>query len=433
MINKRNVRDGKDGIQWAVHDAKGKRITGLWVRVPDKQLHSETPRGVWAVFGGDGNRERGLWYRYPHGPFYAQITDKTPTGRTRCVKVPLEATTLAKAREALHRLAIKSRDNELPVLGRTPPFNDYADEYSVALDQSGKRPGTIVTERGHLKFWKRHFGNTPVGRVIYWMIRDGLDKLDKLGRSPRTINLALTTLNNLMNRAVGDGWLKVLPTAGHQKLWRSVDTAKRPLFATADLEALCAAALRVSKNGQQFADFMQLMCYCGGRMTETLRLRWSDVDWDNEQLTIGSDGYTKGKRFRAVDFNPKLRGHLRDMHQRRLSDEWLFVSAQRGREGQAARSFRETLMLAREAAGLGCERKERTGFAASFHDGRHHFISYCVMSGIDYMTTAQWVDHKDGGILISQTYGHLSNEHLKRSAQKVTFGPQIIERGNIAA
>ena len=51
MINKRNMRRGKDGIQWAVHDAKGKRITGLWVRVPDKQLHSEIPRGVWAVFG----------------------------------------------------------------------------------------------------------------------------------------------------------------------------------------------------------------------------------------------------------------------------------------------------------------------------------------------------------------------------------------------
>ena len=80
------MREGKDGTQWAVHEAKGKRITGLWVRVPDKQLHSEIPRGVWAVFGGDGNRERGLWYRYPHGPFYAQITDKTPTGRTRCAK-----------------------------------------------------------------------------------------------------------------------------------------------------------------------------------------------------------------------------------------------------------------------------------------------------------------------------------------------------------
>jgi len=33
-----------------------------------------------------------------------------------------------------------------------------------------------------------------------------------------------------------------------------------------------------------------------------------------------------------------------------------------------------------------------------FHDCRHHFISYAVMSGIDFMTIARWVGHKDGGI-----------------------------------
>ena len=106
MINKRNVREGKDGAQWAVHEAKGKRITGLWVRVPDKQLHSEIPRGVWAVFGGDGNRERGLWYRYPHGPFYAQITDKTPNRprpASKCRSKPLRWPKRVNGTTAGHR------------------------------------------------------------------------------------------------------------------------------------------------------------------------------------------------------------------------------------------------------------------------------------------------------------------------------------------
>jgi integrase len=61
-----------------------------------------------------------------------------------------------------------------------------------------------------------------------------------------------------------------------------------------------------------------------------------------------------------------------------------------------------------------------------FHDCRHHFISYAVMSGIDFMTIARWVGHKDGGILIGKVYGHLSNEHAQAQAARLTFGPTVV-------
>jgi integrase len=74
------------------------------------------------------------------------------------------------------------------------------------------------------------------------------------------------------------------------------------------------------------------------------------------------------------------------------------------------------LRLARKAAGL-----DKFGF----HDCRHHFISFAVMSGIDYMTIARWVGHKDGGILIGKVYGHLSNEHMQTQAARLNFGPAM--------
>ncbi|HUD48010.1 MAG TPA: hypothetical protein VMR33_14345 [Candidatus Baltobacteraceae bacterium] len=61
-----------------------------------------------------------------------------------------------------------------------------------------------------------------------------------------------------------------------------------------------------------------------------------------------------------------------------------------------------------------------------FQDLRHHFISYAVMSGIDFMTIARWVGHKDGGILIGKVYGHLSNEHAQAQAARMNFGPTIV-------
>jgi integrase len=119
-----------------------------------------------------------------------------------------------------------------------------------------------------------------------------------------------------------------------------------------------------------------------------------------------------------VDFNPKLELLLKEMLTRRQPDsEYLFPSPQRGKNDKPAKTFRETLKLARDKVGF----KD-----FGFHHCRHFFISYCVMSGTDYMTIADWVGHSDGGILIGKVYGHLTSEHAKRQAQKLIFEPTAL-------
>ena len=243
------------------------------------------------------------------------------------------------------------------------------------------------------------------------MIQGGLIRLKGTGVSPRTLNICLTVLRNVLRGALQEGWLLDSPARTVQ--WQKVPRKNRQLFSSQQLEQMCASAVKVSRNGPLFCDFIRFLCYSGARMGEALPLSWADVDWDNDQLIIGAEGQTKNREFRAVDFNPGLKAHLESMRQERTQDLWLFPSAQRGREGRHASSLRETLIMARQDAGLEHVR---------FHDCRHHFISYCVMSGIDFMTIAKWVGHKDGGMLIGRTYGHLANEHTKRAAQKVSFG-----------
>jgi integrase len=193
------------------------------------------------------------------------------------------------------------------------------------------------------------------------------------------------------------------------------------------LDRLCQSAMTtkedgtpVTKNGQQFCDYLRLLAYSGAREQESLALRWDlNVHFDREQLTIGADGNTKNSDARIVDFNPKLKAHLLDMQKRRAPDsQWLFPSPQRGDKDIHAQTFRESLKLVRKHAKM-----EHVGF----HDCRHHFISYAVMSGLDYMTIAAWVGHKDGGILIGKVYGHLADEHKREQAQRLNFGPAIVQ------
>jgi len=163
---------------------------------------------------------------------------------------------------------------------------------------------------------------------------------------------------------------------------------------------------------------LKLLAFSGARRSEALRLKWSDVDSQNEQLTIGADGLNKGREVRVVDFNQKLKEHLDDMLKRKAPDsKYLFPSPQRGETDAHAKTFMESLRLARKKSSLA---------NIGFHDCRHFFISYAVMSGIDYMTIARWVGHKDGGILIGKVYGHLSNEHAQAQAARLNFGPAIV-------
>ncbi len=119
-----------------------------------------------------------------------------------------------------------------------------------------------------------------------------------------------------------------------------------------------------------------------------------------------------------MEFNPQLGALLCEMHARRAPDcSWLFPSPQRGPRDEHAKSFRESLKIARKAAGL-----EWVGF----HDLRHYFCSVCVMAGIDFMTIAAWLGHKDGGILVGKVYGHLLDEHRSKAAKLVRFGLSVL-------
>ncbi|MEI6391408.1 MAG: integrase [Verrucomicrobiota bacterium] len=384
---------------------------------------------------------RSLWVR--NGRYYAQMTlEDEHTGQKQVRRVPLEgATTSAQARQKIEELRVERRTGKLLILKQTPKFSDFADAYIEFYKQAkdAKRASTLETEQYAINQWKTHLGQIRLDKIKRTHIDQFIAARQKTGMSARTVNLEVTILRNVMNRAIDEKWILHLPTENLRPL--KSKPRKRHLFPREDMDNLFSVCLKpifasgglanegekgqALLNGQEFSDYLKLLCFSGARMSEALRLRWLDLDWNNGQLTIGSDGEVKNRRWRVVDFNPELEKHLKDMHSRRPPDStWLFPSPRRGKEDRPARTFRESLLLARKAANIP---------TIGFHDCRHFFISMCVMSGIDFMTIARWVGHQDGGILIGKVYGHLSNEHAKRQAQKLDFDPEATaDAGNQA-
>ena len=385
----------------------------------------------------DGRKQpvRGLWQR--NGRYYAQISiEDFATGLKRVRRVPLvnskgnAVESVAQAVAQLNALRIHRAADTLPKQGRTPTFTAYADAY-LAQIKAGKekKSSTIEKEEGIIALWKNHMGGIRLDKIRPAHVAGMMNKRLAAGMSKRTAKLDIIVLRNVLKQArdVAEHIQELPVPPGLNRKLKSI-TPKRALFTPDELEKLCAAAMAknedgtpVTKNGLQFCDYVRLMAYSGARRNEALALRWADVDFQGEKLTIerqsggedGADETTKNADGRTVDFNGALKKHLLEMKSRRAPDsQWLFPSPQRGDKDIHAQSFRESLELARAQANLRI---------VGFHDLRHHFISYCVMSGIDYMTIAKWVGHKDGGILIGKVYGHLAENHTKEQAARVNF------------
>lgn len=369
----------------------------------------------------DGRKRpiRGLWVR--NNRYYAQLTlTDANTGKKSVRKIPLEVeengvkrpvATVAEAVAAMGKVKVQRADNILPIFKRTPKFSDYVKEYLSKPVTLNKQPKTIQTETGHLNKWIEHLGETRLDRITKPMVAEFRDKRLKGNVSPRTVNLAIGALRVVLRQAIDEGWMQRLPMENLRAL--KYVPHRRRLYSLDDIEKVCASAVEVSKNGNQFRDYIMFMAFTGARCTQALATKWSAVDWKNRQVHIPRIG--SGKQGGIVDFNPSLEAHLKEMQSRKAPDsEYMFPSPQRGKKDVAAKTFRETLKLARGNAGF-----PKFGF----HDCRHFFASFGVMSGIDYMTIARWLGHSDGGILVAKVYGHLRNEHTQRQAERLNFGP----------
>ena len=125
-------------------------------------------------------------------------------------------------------------------------------------------------------------------------VNDFITKRLKAGRSPRTCNLNVIVLRNVIKRAIEDGYLPANPIAGLKPL--KVTTTKRWLCSTAEIDKLVEATsetrenekgetVPVTQNAEQFADYIRFLQFTGAREKEALRVKWADVDFDGGRVT----------------------------------------------------------------------------------------------------------------------------------------------------
>jgi integrase len=347
---------------------------------------------------------KGLWRRGNN--FYAQVNVPNPLGGTKQTKVRLkDCKHVAQAMEAIQDLRKEIKGGDYSTPPEQPTLKDYKDKYFASVHKATK---TIQGEDYFLRDWIGFLGEQiKLNEIQPKHILSYRSKQLAGELSPRTINLRVIALRNVLKMAKTEGYINDLPMKDILQL--KYHATEKPLLEPEQIESTIEYAIQhCPRSGIQFANYLFLLAYSGLRETECLSLHWKDVDFQRDLLNVPAE-LNKNHQSRSINFNKKLKNHLLCMHASRKDDGWLFPSRRPNKQGGRITNFRKTLEWVRG----------KTGIYLTDHLLRHYFVSKCVMEGLDFMTIARWVGHTDGGILIGKVYGHLNNEHLVAQAAKL--------------
>jgi len=333
-------------------------------------------------------------YRNGHGTYFALVKV-----RGKQIKRSLKTTDSALARRRLAEL--RSKAHGLAGDERSMTFDQLGQRW-LALKRSDLRPGSWRRLDGIVRVLSGFFSGLPVRSIGQTQIEAW--KIKRGGAvSARSFNYEREVLRRLFEYArTGVRIILENPALDIQK--RKVAKSQLVIPKKEQFRKL-VEALRAEPRVKVAADFIEFLGYSGLRLGEATQVRWNDVNFESDSLLVtGGEQGTKNHEVRTIPLFPPLRRLLE-----RMAEE------QRTRDGD--RLF--PLQSAKKALETACAKSGLPRFG--HHAMRHFFCSNAIEAGCDFKVIAGWLGHKDGGVLVATTYGHLRNEHSAAMAKRMTF------------
>jgi integrase len=294
-------------------------------------------------------------------------------------------------------------------------FNELLDEYEVAA-ASLRSFGDRVA---HLRYWRETFGHDllsdispqrinrarerlldedtrPVGRATGNESSDSKRAIGK--RSGPTVNRYLATLSACMGHAVKPlGWLEKNPC---ERVSKSKESPGRVRFLSESEIVTLLDACR--PHGDLYAAVV-LSLTTGGRQAEIMNLRWNQVDFTRQVITLSD---TKNGDRRALPLVGEAVTLLRERAKvRSITDDRVFPSTRNSDHQRCLREIWERTLSAAKIEDF------------RWHDLRHTAASYLVMSGVSLVEVAKILGHRTMAMVLR--YAHLADSHVVESGNKL--------------
>lgn len=262
------------------------------------------------------------------------------------------------------------------------------------------KESSYMRTQGNVKTLDAYFGIHPLRKITRSLVDQwSTERSPKVSAS--SYNKEREALVHILTYAIREGIL-LDNCADH------LPNRKRPkkeliIPSVQQFQTLVQTLRNEDKRSWPAANLVELLAYSGMRLGEATSILWEHVDFEKKKFTVtGGIRGTKNMETRVVPMFPALEKFLL-----RLWDQGV-VSTQ-DRISKVSNS-KVAIAKACKASGLP---------HFNHHSMRHFFVSNAIEVGVDFKTIAAWVGHKDGGILVAQTYGHLRDPHSHEMAKRM--------------
>jgi integrase len=296
-------------------------------------------------------------------------------------------------------------------------IEEVHEPYLVSERKTGKR---IVAQ---LRTSFGHWFTLPMSEISEWRVRRWRQDELKRGISNGSVNRPVTYLRSCLNHAYRTGVIDSHPLQHLRPL--KEDRAGVVRYLSSDEEVRLRNALRARDDdlraarirhnewlrqrnkpplpvspSEGYSNYLTplvlLALNTGLRRGELFQLRWKDLDWQAETLTV-SGKHAKSRTTRHVQLNAEALRTLNAWRRQCSGEGQVFFNPHTG----------APLTDIKRAWGRVLKAAKIQKFR--FHDLRHHFASALVMAGADLNTVRDLLGHSD--LTMTLRYAHLSPSH----------------------
>ena len=321
-------------------------------------------------------------------------------GKRRWKTLP-KGTTKKKAKESMREIEDQiARGIYLPDK-RIPLFKEVAKEW-IEYKRPNLRQSTWSVYEGHTRNHFHDLDDLIVNRITTVKVEKFIGDRQNQGMNISTIKKILVTLGQIMAYAVRHKYISYNPVRDAERPKGQGNTKKQKIRVLTPVEI---NALMEAESDLKHKTLVQLAIFSGARQGELLGLKWSDVDWINNQVHIQRtfnnqvwyDVKTETSN-RKIDLGPAMMTALKKWKlacpQSKLN--LIFPNKAGGpinHNNLVNRHFNPTL----KAAGLPIIR---------FHDLRHTYASLLIEQGENIKYIQSQLGHSSPTVTLD-IYAHL--------------------------
>jgi len=295
----------------------------------------------------------------------------------------------AKAYEALLRGKLAQGKPIMDKLEESSSFSEFVDKWFNTYVITNNKPSEQLNKktaiRNHLKPF---FGKIDIDKISALNIEEFKAQKQAEGKCNKSINNYLGMLSKCLHCAEEWGLIKNSPRTKHLK----VPPQKFRFLTEEQYNKLLEEAQKINR---EFYEMVLFTLRTGVRVGELMALRWEDIDFDRQNITIrrsivnGIIGSPKSNKSRQIPLSDDIFSVLKNK-KRNLKDSniWKMETSRFSLNRKLKRACR------------------RFGFkVGGWHDLRHTFASRLANNGVALQVIQALLGHSD--LKMTQRYAHL--------------------------